>query len=206
MSSLPRWWQTDGTLQHFFCWDSEQGDIFNTLHKSNQRVPVLLAIQVKLRKAPAWGSTLKINIPLATVTKQLDELSCVQHWCKEWQLLFLTDQRKPTRTAEHFSLYPPPQTLTLSNHSWIHCHLIIFEEGKDPSRMSGHCVSCPQWGPKIGEAHSRLIMLSEKYLTHPICPTPSTHMLPCFSHTSWNCSAVALYLSNEADSLSRFRH
>lgn len=86
----------------------------------------------------------------------------------------------------------PPETLTLSNHSWIHCHLIIFEEGKDPSRMSGHCVSCPQWGPKIGEAHSCLIMLSEKYQTHPICPTPSAHMLPCFSHASWNCSAVAL--------------
>lgn len=90
---------------------------------------------------------------------------------------------------------PPSQTLTLSNHSWIHCHLIIFEEGRDPSRMSGHYVSCPQWGPKIGEAPSYLIMLGEIYPTHPICPTPSAHMLPCFSHASWNCSAVSLFKS-----------
>lgn len=49
--------------------------------------------------------------------------------------------------------------------------------------MSGHHVFCHQTGPEIGEAHSRLITLNERYQTHPICQTPSTHMPPCCSHT-----------------------
>lgn len=52
---------------------------------------------------------------------------------------------------------------------WIHCNLIIFEEGKDPFWASGLPVFCHQTRLKIAEAQSCLITLSERYRAHPIC-------------------------------------
>lgn len=73
-------------------------------------------------------------------------------------------------------------------------HLIIVEyivislslkRGKIPPVWVG-TVSCHQTALKTVEAHSRLIMLSERYQTHPICLTPSTHMSSCLSHATHN--------------------
>lgn len=93
-----------------------------------------------------------------------------------------------SKAADEFrtTFLPPSSPLGSqppSNDSWIHCHLIIFEERRDPSRTSGHHVSCHQTGRGIAEACSHLITLSERYQTRPICPTLSTHVLECLSHT-----------------------